>query len=286
MKSFLFFLLLTFIQFASFSQNTDSITFVRANWSKTKVKNKVHFYQHHFNDKNLFNSNQNISYVEIKSGCFAPKLQIGYDKKQLIATSNFGKQYNAAAALNGSFFDVKNGGSVNYLRINNNVIDTNAIASQAVRGQRALAVVGTDKKGKLHVGKLLENNNWENGITWPNVLASGPILQYNTITEELNNDKFNTARHPRSAVGVKANGNVILLTVDGRSPNSQGADMWELQKIMRWLGCVSSMNLDGGGSTTLWVKGFPDNGVVNYPSDNKKWDHYGERKVANVILVK
>jgi exopolysaccharide biosynthesis protein len=44
--------------------------------------------------------------------------------------------------------------------------------------------------------------------------------------------------------------------------------------------------MDGGGSTTMWVKNQPDNGVVNYPSDNKKWDHYGERKVANVILVR
>ena len=285
MQKFIFIFLLLF-QFNAFSQNADSISFVQADWNKTKVKHKVHFYQHHFNNKNLFNSNQNISYIEIKKGCFAPKLQIGYDKQKLITTSNFGKQYNAIAAINGSFFDIKNGGSVNYLRINNEVIDTNRIASQTRRGQRALAVVGIDKKGHLHVAKLSEQTNWEQGFSWPNMLASGPILQYNGNTEELNDEKFNTARHPRSAVGVKPNGNVILLTVDGRNANAQGADMWELQKIMRWLGCTSSMNLDGGGSTTLWIKGFSDNGVVNYPSDNKKWDHFGERKVANVILVK
>lgn len=286
MKRFLLFSFLSFIQIVSFSQNVDSLTFVSADWNKTKVKNKVHFYRHHFNEKNLFNSNQNISYVEIKRGCFAPKLQIGYHKNQLITTGNFGKQYNAAIALNGSFFDIKNGGSVNYLRIDNEVIDTNRISSQTVRGQRALAAVGIDKKGKLHIAKFNEQSNWEKGYNWPHMLASGPILQYKGNTEELKNEKFNTARHPRSAVGVKANGNVILLTVDGRHANAQGADMWEMQKIMRWLGCVSSINLDGGGSTTLWIKGFPDNGVVNYPSDNKQWDHYGERKVANVILVK
>ncbi|MBP8067250.1 MAG: phosphodiester glycosidase family protein, partial [Pedobacter sp.] len=39
----------------------------------------------------------------------------------------------------------------------------------------------------------------------------------------------------------------------------------------------------GGGSTTLWTEKL---GVINYPSDNKKWDHEGERKVANVVILK
>jgi exopolysaccharide biosynthesis protein len=46
------------------------------------------------------------------------------------------------------------------------------------------------------------------------------------------------------------------------------------------------MNLDGGGSTTMYIKKQSDNGVVNYPSDNKQFDHYGERKVANIIYIK
>jgi exopolysaccharide biosynthesis protein len=52
---------------------------------------------------------------------------------------------------------------------------------------------------------------------------------------------------------------------------------------MRWLGCVSAINFDGGGSSALWVKG---EGIVNYPTDNRKWDHEGERKVANILYVK
>ena len=47
-----------------------------------------------------------------------------------------------------------------------------------------------------------------------------------------------------------------------------------------------AINLDGGGSTTLWITNYKDNGVVNFPTDNKKWDHEGERKVANVVLLK
>ena len=77
--------------------------------------------------------------------------------------------------------------------------------------------------------------------------------------------------------------------VDGRRKDSffaLGLTLPHLASMMKAVGCYNAINLDGGGSTTLWIKGFPDNGVVNYPSDNKQWDHYGERKVANVILVK
>lgn len=62
--------------------------------------------------------------------------------------------------------------------------------------------------------------------------------------------------------------------------------LFELSKLMRWLKSDDAINLDGGGSTTLWINNQPENGVVNYPSDNKKWDHEGERKVANVVLLK
>jgi exopolysaccharide biosynthesis protein len=62
--------------------------------------------------------------------------------------------------------------------------------------------------------------------------------------------------------------------------------MWELQEYMAKLGCKNALNFDGGGSTTMVIKGKTPNNVVNYPSDNKKYDHEGERKVSNAIVVK
>jgi exopolysaccharide biosynthesis protein len=59
----------------------------------------------------------------------------------------------------------------------------------------------------------------------------------------------------------------------------------ELQHLLKWLGCRDAINLDGGGSTTMYVKGQPEEGVVNFPSDNKKWDHEGQREVANAIVI-
>jgi exopolysaccharide biosynthesis protein len=93
---------------------------------------------------------------------------------------------------------------------------------------------------------------------------------------------FNKSRHPRSAIALTKNNRILLVTIDGRHENSAGMSLFELRKLLGWLKATDAINLDGGGSTTLWVK----NKVVNYPSDNKKWDHEGERKVANVILLK
>ena len=59
----------------------------------------------------------------------------------------------------------------------------------------------------------------------------------------------------------------------------------ELAHLIRILGGKDALNLDGGGSTTLWLSGAADNGIVNYPCDNKRFDHVGERKVPNILYV-
>ena len=59
----------------------------------------------------------------------------------------------------------------------------------------------------------------------------------------------------------------------------------ELAHLIRILGGEDALNLDGGGSTTLWLSGASDDGVVNYPCDNGRFDHAGERKVPNILYI-
>lgn len=269
----------------SFGQNLDSITFVNAKWKKEKIAPKAKLIVHHFNEKNLFSANQNISYIEVKNKSKAMGFDIGYEIHELKTTATFGKESNAIAAINGTFFDVKNGGSVDFIKSNGNVISTNRLEKNNKRAmhQRAAVVIS---KGKLKLKKWDGSENWEYTLQEEDVMLSGPLLAIDNKDESLDSVPFNTLRHPRSAIGIKPNGKVILLTIDGRHENSAGASLFELTKIMRWLGCTSAINLDGGGSTTLWVNDAQGDGVVNYPSDNKKWDHEGSRKVADVILLK
>ncbi|HEV2147228.1 MAG TPA: phosphodiester glycosidase family protein, partial [Longimicrobiaceae bacterium] len=88
---------------------------------------------------------------------------------------------------------------------------------------------------------------------------------------------FSTARHPRSAVGWRADGTLLLVAVDGRQPgHSVGMSLDELRALFLELGAVEALNLDGGGSTALVVRGA----TVNRPSDPE-----GERPVANALLL-
>jgi exopolysaccharide biosynthesis protein len=285
MKLTLRLLLLALISINTYAQDVDSLAFSKAKWNKKSVAKKTKLYTVQFSDSILFNANQYISFVEIKSHKKAPGFYIGYDKKELVKTSGFAQKYNATATLNGTFFDIKNGGSVDFIKVNDIIINQNRQEKNNIRAlhHRAAIVINDHQLG---IKKWDGSSTWENTLTDKNIMLSGPLLILNNEKEKLDSVAFNKLRHPRSAIGIKPDGSVLLLTVDGRQQNSAGMSLFELTKVMKWLGCTSAINLDGGGSTTLWVKGYGDNGVVNHPSDNKKWDHEGERKVANVIYIK
>ena len=93
---------------------------------------------------------------------------------------------------------------------------------------------------------------------------------------------FASGTAPRTAVGIKENGNIIFYTVDGRQTGySAGITIKTLASRMQELGCVDAINLDGGGSTVIGgvFPGFEDFVVSNRPSDGS------ERRCANYIFL-
>jgi hypothetical protein len=89
--------------------------------------------------------------------------------------------------------------------------------------------------------------------------------------------RFGDRRNPRTLLGVKANGNILLVTVDGHHPDySIGASFEESAKIMKSLGARDAVNLDGGGSTTMTI----GSQLVTHPTDAT-----GERPVGDSILI-
>jgi hypothetical protein len=115
------------------------------------------------------------------------------------------------------------------------------------------------------------------------VLAAGPKLITDgrvdvTDQREKMLPTFATDLHPRTAIGVLADGRALLLVVDGRQPGfSDGMSLAELARALIDLGVREAINLDGGGSTTMVVGGS----VVNRPSDPT-----GERPVSDAIVVR
>lgn len=96
-------------------------------------------------------------------------------------------------------------------------------------------------------------------------------------SEESFATNFAEARHPRTMIGTRADGSVWLVVVDGRQPElSAGMTLVELRELARHLGLTDAVNLDGGGSTTMWVAGE----IVSSPSDAA-----GPRPVGDALLV-
>ncbi|MGE6612557.1 phosphodiester glycosidase family protein [Peribacillus sp. NPDC076916] len=116
--------------------------------------------------------------------------------------------------------------------------------------------------------RLLENgeisiNAVEEGFHW----EEDPGFYY----------RFGERRNPRTLAGIKENGNLLFVTIDGRTPGwSVGANFEESAKVMKSLGAVNAINLDGGGSTTMTVGADR----VTRPSDAT-----GERPIADGILL-
>ncbi len=176
----------------------------------------------------------------------------------------------AVAAVNGGFFDVSTGTPFGLL-IQNGELRLEQDAERTV-------AIGVDRRERVHIEDR-PPGTWK-GMrhargSWPLILRKGKPVRPGGWGVR---DK----RHPRTAVGLTSKRAVVLVTVDGRNERAAGMTLLELATTMRALGCQTAMNLDGGGSTTMWLRG---RGIVNYPCDNQRFDHGGARAVADVLCV-
>ena len=199
-------------------------------------------------------------------------------------TSRIASEHHALAAINGSYFDMKHGNSVCFLKTDRQVIDTTTINEFKLRVTGAIY----ERNGKMKLipwNRQIEKKYKRKVGT---ILASGPLLLKDgrVCDWSLCGKDFVQNKHPRSAVCMTKDGKILLVPVNGRFPGrAEGVNIPELAHLLRVLGGKDALNLDGGGSTTLWLSGAPENGVVNYPCDNKRFDHAGERGVPNIIYI-
>ena len=281
--------LMAFMAFGAWAQN-DSTTFANAQWKVKKIAKGITLKEYHFTgDTKIFDSNQYVSIIEIDTkkakGRFALASNLGY----ITPTSKFAKDSGAVVAMNGSFYNMKKPyNSVCYFKKHG----VEEFVFNEKMAQRDNGAVAISAKGKLSVhaaneaepGAVAPKQTWPQRLDAVSVVSSGPVLIVNGNDARLDENSFNRNRHPRSAVGTSGK-KVWLVAVDGRNAeNAQGVSLWEFTKIMRWIGAQDALNMDGGGSTTLYAEGENGSGIVNHPSDNKKFDREGERRVVNSLL--
>ncbi len=203
---------------------------------------------------------------------------------------------NSYVLVNGGFFEAPSGTASRVSR--SIVVNKGNILAPILLSHRQKAALWTlSKTGEngIHVGGGTGTQIWSyptytattyTVITPWIAMGGGPRIlmngQVNTNREGFNDDHVN-GRHPRTIVGYKDNGNVILMVVDGRdATRSAGIGLFqEAAPILKQLGVNNAVNLDGGGSTAM-VAG---NTLLNEPSDNNP-SYQNQRAVPSFLLVK
>jgi len=227
----------------------------------------------------LFSSHQRINLLALEKNVLSNyRMEFAYETSELIKTSKMAERRNALVAINGSFFDMEKGGSVSYFEVNDSVISRTrstefkwAVPDSLINGALIL-----EKNNILKIETANKEQVYEGSFSEAFVMVSGPLLIKNSKAQRLPDMGFTNKRHPRTCVGITKD-SIIFITIDGRSELAEGMSLREAQKYLLDLGCIDAINLDGGGSTCMWIK---DKGVVNIPSDKT-----GERAVANALLI-
>ncbi|MBD0833661.1 phosphodiester glycosidase family protein [Aestuariibaculum sediminum] len=251
-----------------FSLNIEDI-----NWRTTKIIEGVEVRKA---SANLFDSPQEISIVDIDTTLAKVKYDVGM-AKVMERTSVQAKAKNAIAAINGSFFRNHSeplGESMHFIMIDGEV-KAHTVKTEYLT--RATGVI-TVKENYIDISNWNSDKELGYNDKADDVLVSGPLLMDDGRLLHLSYASFNTKRHPRSFMAF-ANNHLLMVVVDGRSETAAGMTLNEVLMFGKFIGCTDIINLDGGGSSTLFVKGYDDDEIVNTPSDGK------ERSVKGIFYV-
>ena len=132
--------------------------------------------------------------------------------------------------------------------------------------------VGFDSTGIMHMGYYTASDVYSLGIT--NGVTFGPTLVVNG--QARSEAELASGLNPRTAIGQRADGVVLMLVIDGRQVQSLGATYADVAEIMVEYGAVNAINLDGGSSSVMY---FEDK-VINSCSAGA-----GERALPTAFLV-
>ena len=295
----------------------DSTSIVKAEWQKEQLRSDVEWRNAAFNAFGYENK-QHINVVAITPGAGGVNTQIGVAIKedgQCQSVSRFGESLDALAAINAGFFIYLNDQyeqyygtdqmSLDHIRINNQV----AIMGRArpngwpaipefIDACMAFNSNSTSNPGydvvfwELALNKTrntVQSYEFAAGINparaqggYDFAITAGPRI-ISAGKQIIRTGDYNShwdSHRPRTLIGVDADGVIYMVTLDGDNSagNYEGITINNASDIMRTLGCIDAMCFDGGGSTTMWVKG---KGKVSDVTASSY-----ERPVANVFYVK
>ena len=280
----------------------------KGEFTKTKVDKGLNYYFYQSVDE-ISGVPQTVYVTEIDLDCGRYNVVFHYGGD---STSSAAIKHNAVAAINGTYepdacYIRTNGvnhhevkipsGHLRFWKHNGAIVGDGGNMVAIINGARGQEA--TDEGGEKAIALY-------KSLSEPNVFSSAPMLidDYDLVgaryvpVELIGSDfkqfqyedyrRHQGVRHPRVAVALTEDNDLLLIVVDGRNPKAAGMSARELTLFIhkhfnpRW-----ALNMDGGGSSTMYIKGLGDpvTNVLNYPTDNKKVDHYGQRRICSHILV-
>ena len=209
---------------------------------------------------------ESVQLIDIAEGTCKGKLLIVSDPKQVIlgTSDEFVRQpgllltdmvakYDGIAGINAGGFNDENGSGNG--GIPQGLVITNG---EIIWGDATTPyhMVGLDSDGILHVGAMSGNAAVEQGIQWAvSFITHDGLASSLIINGEVQQQNLGGGVNPRTALGQRADGALLLLVLDGRSINTLGATMEDVVNIMLEYGAVNAGNLDGGSSSVMVYDG-------------------------------
>ena len=252
------------------------------NWTTHTVKPGVVYKTGSFP---LFGSTQRGIYVLDITLNSSNTLGIGFSTTN-VPTTTMCANYGAIGGVNAGYFPMSGASDKDgYVRINGVMAQAGHLNVSQIFTNSALII----NKNVASVRKFTETHKNLNTVAAAipvaeaeNIIVCGPILiTDNVIANQDLNSTHNTSSAARTGVGVSADGKRVFLVVVDTGGSYTGVSTPNLAKILQALGAYDAMNLDGGGSSTMFVKGQGDNGRVNFPSGGTF-----QRSVRSVVYVK
>ena len=181
------------------------------------------------------------------------------------------------AATNADFFDMFGDGHPSGLCVKNGKVIANGDIDRPFIG---VLRDGTPVVARLSEQPQLPENIYQAAAGLQMIVCDGKLSQWGPL------EPFAYVRHPRTAAGVKKDGTILLLAVDGRIPAySNGASLVDLAKLMLSFGADRAVNLDGGGSSVVYTKKGDEFVLRNEPADLCRPTEKLIREEYNSLLV-
>lgn len=226
---------------------------------------------------------ETIELHEVNGDSFKGKMMVVHDpgRVRVAALASFdaggqGKKLADLVAQEGAVAGINGGGFADEGGVGSGSVPLGIVIQNGTLRAGSLtasySVIGFDGEDRLVVGRMTGQQALDKGLR--DAISFGPAFIVNGKAAEISGT--GGGLNPRTVIGQRADGAVLLLVIDGRQPQSLGATYQDCVQVMQEWGAVNAANLDGGSSTQMIYEGETVNVCASL---------YGPRKLPTAIVV-